>query len=105
VRGISEVLRSHSGSESLRALLWWPALSVIWWAAVPSAGVADVAGIGLGLAILGLVDAVASVWGRRRSPSGSGEAIPGQITAASPARPSAGSRQSVILTKHQYVDQ
>ncbi|HEY2095596.1 MAG TPA: hypothetical protein VGH72_04005 [Pseudonocardia sp.] len=60
MRGTWDALRSHGGTESLRVLLWWPALSVIWWAAVPSATVGDVLGIGLGLAFLGLVDTAVS---------------------------------------------
>jgi len=51
VRGTWDALRSYSGTDSLRVLLWWPALSVIWWAAIPSAGVADVVGIGLGRSV------------------------------------------------------
>jgi len=87
VRGTWDALRSYSGTDSLRVLLWWPALSVIWWAAIPSAGVADVVGIGLGLAILGLVDSAASVCGRRHTPVGSREALPGQADSVSPTRP------------------
>jgi hypothetical protein len=131
VRGIWDALRSYSGTESLRVLLWWPALSVIWWAAIPSAGVADVVGIGLGLAILGLVDAMASAWGRChgiRKPVGGRDALAGQAVAGSPtcsAPPDTTlmysaamtevrqstfgqmieSEQSLIRTKHQYFDQ
>jgi hypothetical protein len=87
VRGTWDALRSYSGTESLRVLLWWPALSVIWCAAIPSAGVADVVGIGLGLAILGIVDAIASAWGRCHGihrPVGGRDAMAGQAAAGSP---------------------
>jgi hypothetical protein len=131
VRGTWDALRSYSGTESLRVLLWWPALSVIWWAAIPSAGVADVVGIGLGLAILGLVDAMASAWGRCHGihkPVDGRDALAGQAAAgpptcsATPDTTSAHSaaltevrqstfgqliesEQSIIRTKPQYVDQ
>jgi hypothetical protein len=48
------------------ALVWWPALAVMWCAVVPGSGVAAVAGIGLGLTVLGLVDTLTQASGQRR---------------------------------------
>jgi hypothetical protein len=87
VHGTRDALRSYSGTDSLRVLAWWPALSVIWWAAMPGAGVADVLGIGLGLTILGLVDAAASAWGRRHEAVGGRAVLKEQATTGSPTHP------------------
>jgi hypothetical protein len=54
-------LRSPPGaprlvSSTARPLLWWPALAVICLATWPGSGVGTVAGIGVALMVLGLVD-------------------------------------------------
>ena len=54
------------GANMAEVMVWWPGLAVLWWAVVPNAGVGSVAGIGLGLALLGLADTAAQMWGLRR---------------------------------------
>lgn len=43
-------------TSAARPLLWWPALAMICVAAWPGSGVGTVAGIGVALVVLGLVD-------------------------------------------------
>jgi hypothetical protein len=43
-------------TSTARPLLWWPALAVICVATWPGSGVGTVAGIGVALMVLGLVD-------------------------------------------------
>ncbi|HEY1968231.1 MAG TPA: hypothetical protein VGH89_09805, partial [Pseudonocardia sp.] len=54
------------GTNLVAVLAWWPGLAMLWWAAVPCCGIATVAGIGVGLAVLGLVDTLTQSWGQRR---------------------------------------
>jgi hypothetical protein len=50
------------GANMVRALVWWPALSMIAVAARPGSGVVMIAGFGVGLLVLGLVNTVVQAW-------------------------------------------
>jgi hypothetical protein len=60
--------RARLGISVLRALLWWPAIAAIWFAAIPQSSPGVLVGIGVGLALLGLIDAMVGQPGGRRAP-------------------------------------
>jgi hypothetical protein len=63
------------GTNVVRALVWWPALSMIAVAARPGAGVAMIAGVGAGLLVLGLINTGLQAWLGRLAGDGNG-AVP-----------------------------
>jgi hypothetical protein len=54
----------------VRALVWWPALSMIAVAARPGSDVVMIAGFGAGLVVLGLVNTVVQAWFARSAGDG-----------------------------------
>jgi hypothetical protein len=53
------------GTNLVEVVMWWPPLALLWLAAVPHSGLVAVAGIGVGLVVLGLVDAAIPRWADR----------------------------------------
>jgi hypothetical protein len=54
----------------VRALVWWPALSMIAVAARPGSDVVMIAGFGVGLLVLGLVNTALQAWFARSAGDG-----------------------------------
>ena len=50
------------GANMVRVLVWWPALSMIAVAARPGSDVVMIAGFGVGLLVLGLVNTALQAW-------------------------------------------
>jgi hypothetical protein len=62
-QGIAPLMYSPRwGTNMVRALVWWPALSMIAVAARPGSDVLMIAGFGVGLLVLGLVNTALQAW-------------------------------------------
>jgi hypothetical protein len=83
------------GANMVRALVWWPALSMIAVAARPGSDVVMIAGFGVGLLVLGLVNTVVQAWLVR---------LAGEGHRANPANGLSGGAPSTVKMEDQLGD-
>lgn len=81
LRGGALARPTELGANLADVMVWWPSLALLWWAVVPNAGVGSVVSIGLGLALLGLADTAAQLWGLRRRARSASAAEPADSSA------------------------